>query len=179
MKYSEIPKFQTVYYRVDVDLDTLPFAIDRYRKTYDLDIDPDFQRHYVWTEDQQTSYMEYIIRNGLSSRTLYFNCPYWGSGRYAKMVLVDGQQRLKTIFNFLDNRVPVFGGAYLRDFEDASSMLRRIYVVFSINNLVDMREVVQWYLDLNTGGTIHTEKDLTKARNVLNQLNQKYGGVDV
>ena len=35
-----------------------------------------------------------------------------------EFVLVDGKQRLNAALEFLDNRVPVFGGNFFEDFTD-------------------------------------------------------------
>ena len=42
-----------------------------------LDINPDFQREHVWSEEQQIKYIEHRLRGGESGRDLLFNCPGW------------------------------------------------------------------------------------------------------
>ncbi|MCP4427239.1 MAG: hypothetical protein GY803_22350 [Chloroflexi bacterium] len=36
-----------------------------------VDISPDYQRGHVWTREQQTKYVEHILRNGISGRDIY------------------------------------------------------------------------------------------------------------
>lgn len=166
----DIPKFFPVHYQINVSLDHLPFQIERYIQTYNLEVSPDFQRHYVWNEEQRIRYMEYLFRGGISGKDFYFNCPYWPSGTKAQMVLVDGQQRLRTIFMFLDNEVPIFNGHYFKDFEDGEILLRGTDVIFRINNLTNKKDVLQWYIDLNAGGTVHTNEDIEKVYKLMEEL---------
>lgn len=49
---------------------------------------------------------------------------------------------------FLNNEIKVFD-TYCNDFEDKLPM--GIDLVFSVNNLKTEREVLQWYMDMNTG----------------------------
>lgn len=95
--------------------------------------------------------------------TLYFN--EYTSG---KVELVDGKQRLSAILEFLDNKVPAFG-KMLCEYEDKLSWLQ-CFVKFAFCNLKTERDVVNWYLSMNSGGTYHTEKDIQTAKNYLATL---------
>ncbi len=119
----------------------------------------------MWTEEQKRQYVEYVLRGGMSGRALYTNSPGWHVGRLGNFVLVDGKQRLSAVLEFLDNKVAVFGGALFRDFEDR--MDSDAYFDFYVNDLETRELVYQWYLDLNTGGTVHTPKDLDKVRALI------------
>ena len=55
-------------------------------------------------------------------------------------------------------------------FSDFSEKLRmtKADFVFKINDLATRKEVLQWYLDLNEGGVMHTEEEINKVRIMLN-----------
>jgi hypothetical protein len=36
-----------------------------------------------------------------------------------------------------------------------------------VNDLKTREEVLQWYLDLNSGGVVHTEEELNRVREML------------
>ena len=36
-----------------------------------------------------------------------------------------------------------------------------------INNLKTKKEVLTWYLEMNTGGTVHTDDELDRVRKML------------
>ena len=57
-------------------------------------------------------------------------------------------------------------GYYRKDYTDRTDMIR-VRFEFIVNNLQTRREVLQWYLDLNTGGTVHTSEEIKKVKNLL------------
>lgn len=131
-----------------------------------FDLDPDFQRAHVWTEEKQRRYVEYILKGGTSSKRIYWNCPNWVEG---PIVLVDGKQRLEAVRKFLRNELPIFGGNYFKDYED--NLDRNDHFFFMcVNKLQTKKEVLQWYLDLNEGGVVHTKEELDKVREMLNNI---------
>ena len=136
-----------------------------------LELDPDFQRGHVWSEDKQIAYIEFCLRGGESSREILFNHPNWQGSYKGQMVLVDGKQRLEAVRKFLRNELPVFNGNFINDFEDKEIMLRssNTQFVFKVNNLKTRKQVLQWYLDINTGGVVHTSEEIEKVKKLLEE----------
>jgi hypothetical protein len=131
-----------------------------------LDLNPDFQRAHVWTPEQQTSYVEYILRGGTSGKELYFNCPdYTGGSTVGPYVIVDGKQRLEAVRQFMRGEIPAFG-YYRSDYSDSPNMPTARFS-WNIAGLKTRKEVLEWYLNFNSGGTIHTEQELQKVRDLL------------
>lgn len=85
------------------------------------------------------------------------------------MQCVDGLQRLTAIRKFLNNELSIFGGNYLDDFEDKKVLLRTMSLRINVNNLKTRKEVLQWYLDFNTGGTVHSDEEIERVRKLLNE----------
>jgi hypothetical protein len=83
-----------------------------------------------------------------------------------EFVLVDGKQRLDAIAAFMENRVKAFG-TYYKDYEDRLRTLDGIKV--NVNDLKTRAEVLQWYLDLNTGGVVHTTAEINKVKVLLEE----------
>lgn len=131
-----------------------------------IDLDPDFQRQHVWTEAQQIAWLEYLLRGGRTGRVLYFNSPSWKSyGAEGGMTLVDGKQRLEALRRFKANEIPIFGH-YRREWTGFPRMhLGRIKV--NVNTLQTRAEVIQWYIDMNAGGTPHTSDEIALAKRLL------------
>lgn len=170
-KFSDIPQFtRDGNYAVDVSLDYLEDHLSHFSKTMDDDperfqLDPDFQRGHVWTRDKQIAYVTYLLRGGTSSRSIYFNCPGWMNSFRGPMVLVDGKQRIEACRAFLRDELPVFGSVF-SEFEDPRC-LTRVNLRFHVNDLKTRAEVLQWYLDLNSGGVVHTTEELEKVKALL------------
>lgn len=168
MKYSDIPKFtRNASYQVDMDLDTLPCWIERQMKQ-GINLDPDFQRDHVWTDEQRIAYMEFLISGGYTGKDIYFNMPGWQGDYKGDFVLVDGKQRLNSILKFINNEIPVFG-TYIDEFEDKDFVLMQTSIKIHVNNLKTRKEVLQWYVQFNKGGTVHTKEEIDKVIEMMEQ----------
>lgn len=172
MKFSDIPTFiRPAYYRVDVEWTYLEETLLRYddRKIpgFVFDMNPDFQRGHVWNEEQQRRYVEFILRDGQSSRDIHWNCVGWQANYKGPMVLVDGKQRLEAVLKFLRNELAIFNGHLRKDFQ--GRLPCHATFRFNINNLDKRSDWLQWYLDLNEGGVVHTKEELNRVRELLTQ----------
>lgn len=169
-RFRDIPQFtRTGNYQVNVGWAYLEEQLDQLGKYGGLDLDPDFQRAHVWDRTKQERYVEFVLRGGKSSRTLYFNCKGWMTSSIRHPVqLVDGKQRLEAVRAFLRNEIQVFG-SYYHEYEDRLRAMGHADFVFVVNDLNTRAEVLQWYLDLNSGGVIHTEDELEKVRKLLEE----------
>jgi uncharacterized protein with ParB-like and HNH nuclease domain len=167
-RFRDIPQF-TAWggYAVHIPWCMLQDHLFKFLKEFNLDMDPDFQRGYVWTTEQKIRFVEYGLRGGKSGMDILTNCPGWqGRGDLGDFVLVDGKQRINAVLGFVNNEFPVFGKYYFRDFTDTMDLIRsRFYL--HVNDLETREQVLQWYLDLNSGGTVHTEEDLDKVKKLL------------
>lgn len=165
MEFKKIKTFPHVGYRVDVLWNYLEESLERFVNDNKLDLNPNFQRDYVWTEEQKIKYVEFILKNGLGAKEIYFNHPGWMHSFEGEFVLVDGKQRLEAVRNFLNNDIKIFNKYYYGDFSDRLP----IHASFSVNiaSLKTRKEVLQWYIDMNSGGTVHTAKDLDKVKELL------------
>lgn len=170
MRFSQIasknPHFATTQTVRWTDLEETLARYDSMERGV-LRLDPDFQREHVWTEAQQRSYVEHILQGGMSGRDIYFNQADWGTNWRLPMVLVDGKQRLEAVRKFLRGELAIcLNGqwCFINDFED-----RPYRVEFNIHiaTLKTEREVIQWYLNLNTGGTPHTAEEIARVRTLL------------
>jgi hypothetical protein len=168
MKFSDIKKISEAHYSCHYRWDSLRKFLKESEKEIPngVNLDPDYQRGYVWTSLQKTRYVEWILKGGMSGRDLYFNCPGWGgiTMDLGPLEIVDGKQRMSAVFDFLDNKIGAFG-YFFKDF-DMQIFPHEYSFIVHINNL-DRAGVLQWYLDMNSGGSIHTEDELEKVRRLL------------
>lgn len=169
MHFKDIPQFPQSHYCVDVPWSQIRHVVDDYAKEYRLDLSPKFQRAHVWTPVQKTAFVEYILRGGESSRHIYFNHPSWTRGfkESDRMVIVDGKQRLDAVLGFMEDRVKAFGH-FRSQIEDAPRSFS-VTLKFHVAGLKTEREVLEWYLALNAGGTPHTKEEIEKVRLMLKE----------
>lgn len=165
-RFQDIPQFTSWGgYRVNVGWGFLEQNLELLSNGYGLDLDPDFQRGHVWTEAQQVAYVEYILRGGKAARDLLFNCPDFNRSPTGPVSIVDGKQRLEAVRRFMRDEIRAFGS--LRSEFTDSMRLTGPDFVFHVNSLMTRAEVLAWYLDLNTGGTPHTDEEIKRVRLLL------------
>lgn len=168
--FDRIKKFTCVVgcYHVDIGWDYLEQWITKdavSTKCDGIDMNPDFQRGYVWTPEQKVAYVEFIIRGGMTGKEIYCNCPRFQQGDLKGYVLVDGKQRIEAVIQFLNNNLTVFGNHVRADFDYPDMFNCRFS--WNINHLKTRKEVLQWYLELNEGGTVHAKDELDKVRELI------------
>lgn len=167
MHFNTIPQFtRAPGYSVTVPWDHMFEEggwLDR-QTSKGLELEPDFQRAHVWDDKRRSKYVEFVLRGGESSRTLLFNCKGWMSSFEGPFQLVDGLQRLTAARMFMAGQLEAFGHTF-NEFEGPwPSMLG---FVVAVNSLNTRREVLQWYLELNSGGIVHSEEELERVRALL------------
>jgi uncharacterized protein with ParB-like and HNH nuclease domain len=165
LDFNTIKKFtRQGSYCVCVELRDFKYSIDRYIEKYNLEMNPDFQRGHVWTTDQQVKFIEFILKGG-KTEPIQFNHTNWMNGE-GEMVCVDGLQRTTAILKFLNDELEIFDGYKLSQIDNLTLFNTNIYI--SVNNLKTRKEVLQWYIELNDGGTPHTKSEIEKVKRMLN-----------
>jgi hypothetical protein len=156
MDFGDIPLFPHCAQEYDVFFDGLQRWVDRCVKE-GLDIDPPYQRAHVWTVEQQRAFVEHLLRGGEVSRVIIINAPMDRSG-YKGATLLDGKQRLQAVTLFMDNKLDIFGGHYLKDFTGHMRVFAgRLHWRVCLPTEV---EVLDLYLSINVGGTPHTHDEI-------------------
>lgn len=169
-RFRDVPQLMTAgQWECGFPIVRIGKQLDDWKHEYSLDIDPDFQRFHVWTAAQQTAWMEYLLRGGRTGRTIYFNAYDWSRTPQDKgMVLVDGKQRLEALRRFFANEIPAFG-SYYREFTDDPDMMRGGLLLLNVHDLPARSMVLQWYCEMNAGGTPHTDAEIERVRALLEQ----------
>lgn len=170
MKFSDIKQFiRSGSYEIDVSLDHLKRTLDAWEDDYGLELNPDFQRGHIWTEEQQIAYVEFLLRGGVTAKVIYFNSPAFGGykpvGNLSDTILcVDGLQRLTACLRFINNEIKVFG-YYFNEFEGSPRTMQGLK--FNVNSLQNRSEVLQWYIQFNEGGTVHSKEEIDRVKELL------------
>ncbi|WPS85553.1 DUF262 domain-containing protein (plasmid) [Brevibacillus halotolerans] len=167
MKFSDIPQFTSPgNWECHYSLVSFVRFIEEAEKEEGLQMNPDFQRGHVWTEEQQVKYIEFLLRGGKTARKIYLNNSNWNNTNDTPSeklyVCVDGLQRATAIRRFVNNEIRVFGLLF-REFEGNP----RKGVFININDLKTRKEVLQWYIEMNSGGTFHSEQEINRAKELL------------
>lgn len=172
MKFRDIPQFTRFgSWECDFDISGFTREIKRMVSEEGLQLNPDFQRGNVWNDLQQVKFVEFLLKGGRTARVVYLNNPSWKrpvkNGGYNDFVCVDGLQRTTAVMRFVDNEIKVFD-TYFNDYEDSPRITTQTMKIH-VNDLPTKKEVLQWYIDFNSGGTIHTEDEIQKVKKLLKE----------
>lgn len=172
MKWNEIPKFKEFGIVNPTNMGFISyvnFIKDEILK-YNLQMNPDFQRGHVWNEEQQIAYVEFLLKGGKSGRDFYFN---WNK-ETDDYVCVDGLQRTTALERFVNGEIKVFN-QYFEEFgftgrEAGVNALPEYRLNIYTNNLNSEKEILEWYVDMNSGGTPHSDEEINKVKRMISEL---------
>ena len=146
-----------------------------------LQLQPFFQRNLVWTDNAKSQFIESILLNlPISEVYLYEN-------EQGALSVIDGQQRLSTIFHFLEKKFSLRGLEKLEEFngKDADSdqihNFGNFYMYFvKIDKNVSREEIIDTYSRINRytvnlnaqelRRAIYSESDFLKLSEELSEL---------
>lgn len=125
---------------------------------------PPWQRPEVWSQAQKARFIEGIFL-GFGAGYYVINGLDWGEdGKEKPMAgwLLDGQQRISSIRDFIEDKLPIFEGIFYSDL-DKLTILRRFkrqhFHKVEIQYTGDEQLLKTMYERLSFGGTAHTEAD--------------------
>ena len=139
---------------------------------YNFTTDVDYQRDHVWTQEHRENFVGFVLSGGESP-------PLWANVRTIDREcteILDGKQRMTSAIMWLDGeicgRLPDGREVWYADLNEVSKRLMNIHVSFEIR-LVDLprNKVLELYLKLNSAGVVHTEEELERVRQLLDQEN--------
>lgn len=170
-KFNDIPQYTKAgTWEYNYAFKDLVRFIDREVEEQGLELNPDFQRGHVWTEKQQIAYLEFVLRGGKTGKIIYLNNPQWNTSDivdgYTDYVCVDGLQKITAIQRFVRNEIKVYE-SYYDEYTDHLRLSKDLRV--NINDMKTKKEVLQWYLEMNTGGTIHTDDEIERVRKMMEE----------
>ena len=171
-------RFPSVGHHEQLRLSAVPRWLNEWvfhpKKEHDgfvVDIDPDFQRVHVWTEQQQRAYIEYLLLGGRVNSGILFSCVGENPRNARLWSLTDGKQRLMAVRRFTSDDLRVFAdskrweGYRYSEIED----MHLVQPMFSIDVVeVPTREAqLRLYLALNRGGTPHSLDELSRVEAMI------------
>ena len=148
---------------------------DRYKV---VELNPDFQRGHIWSEHQQTKFIEGMLKNTVSesSLTIHFNNPYYRGYEPKNTDLpngfqcIDGLQRLTAILKYLNGELYPFGydvNFFNTQYEYSGSYL---YIYIAMYSYEKKKDLLEHYLAINEGKTVHTDEELNRVKGMINEL---------
>lgn len=61
-------------------------------------------------------------------------------------------------------------GSYFGEYEDKLRLVNDNTIILNVNNLKSKEEVLQWYIDMNAGGTPHSKEEIQRVQKMMEDL---------
>jgi hypothetical protein len=157
IKFRDI--YKPVSYRnIDIDIEYLEEWVDH----FNVDLDPDYQRGHVWTKEQREAFVGFVLQGG-SPPPIYINNLYVKQG-YKEVI--DGKQRIVSLLKWLNGDIPAALSTGLKVWREELDHCKNLSIS-SREVELDRKGVLEFYLLLNGGGTVHSEEELQRVRYLL------------
>lgn len=140
-----------------------------------LQLNPDFQRGHVWTTEKQVSFIENFFRK-ITPNVLRFNCPTYFDEKEVKdlvagdIVCVDGLQRLTAMRDFMSGKFKIFNSYFAEDLKNTPFDPRRSTFKVEMFDIPSKKELLRFYLDINTGGVVHSDEEILRVSKMFEDL---------
>lgn len=161
---------------ISTNFKTTKEIYDLYKENL-LIIDNSFQRRYVWDEKQQIQLIETILL-GYDIPELYFwqfeTNPETGEAKYS---VVDGQQRIGSIIDFINNKIQLkktklldketnFTNKYFDELtpEEKIDFWNYKFTIKTISKQIDIEEIKTLFLRLNISNKCLNPQELRNAQ---------------
>lgn len=141
-----------------------------------INMSPDYQRPLVWSLEQKQNFVLFILKGGKAPicmnlnhyRHYNNNNPEETFETIGELEVIDGQQRLNALMEFYEGKFSIMYKG--QEVNNTNYPVKNINVQYMRTNFKTKEEVVQHYIDMNSAGSIHEEKDIEKAQEILNKL---------
>ena len=142
-----------------------------------VDYSPDFQRRYVWSEKQKVYLIDTLI-NDFSVPKVYVRQILDEKTNANKYQIIDGQQRLTTIMNFINGKFPLtkkkhpkpeyfdesLDGKYFNDL-DLSHKQKILNFSISVDLIEGSKqEIIEMFLRLNLSNTTLNKQEILNSQ---------------
>lgn len=154
--------------------DTKAYSVNDFLNWNDLDeltISPKYQRNSVWNNNAKSYLIDSIIR-GYPVPQIFLRQLVDTKTRKTTREIIDGQQRIRSIIEFVENKFPVLsshnqesGGKYYRDLteEIQEKFLQHNFAV-EIIKLKDDSRIYEMFARLNTNNMALNNQELRNAK---------------
>lgn len=150
--------------RHDAALSEVIFIGLKYDDEY---IIPEYQRKLKWRLKQKQDFIiSVLIDNPIGDFVFKETKSHLGATFHYS--IIDGQQRINALREFVMNQFPLEDGRYFSDllYWDQRRVFERRVMYYTVPN-ASLEDEIDIYLGRNKGGTAHTKKELEKAEKML------------
>ena len=122
---------------------------------------PDYQREYVWTEEDKVKLVDSIFRNIDIGKFVFVHNSYHDEYLYQ---ILDGKQRIRAILVFYENRFP-YRGKFFNDLSvrDQNWFCDKTIAVAEVER-ASKQDLLRYFIILNTAGKTMSEEHIQRVK---------------
>ena len=132
---------------------------------FGVNMNPDYQRDLVWTEEQEHSLIDSIYNHVEIGKFAFNHCGYTGEYGYE---IIDGKQRMNTLLKFAEGRIKYKGKTIFEMHSIDRYFFENYPVSFGEIRNATKEQVYRYFIKLNTGGVSVSKEHLQKVVELLN-----------
>lgn len=142
---------------------------------FGIDMNPEYQRGLVWTEEQKVKLIDSIFNNVSIGAFVLAEKKWFTDGKVTSEMyeIVDGKQRLTAIVDFISSKFQYKGKYYhelapitRHKFED-QQVLIGLLNLDKTDTEYNKKQVIEQFIRLNENGTIVDKKIIDKAKELI------------
>lgn len=137
---------------------------------FGLDMDPDYQRGYVWTDEDKVNLIDSVFNNIDIGKFVFVHNEYMDEYLYE---ILDGKQRVRALLDYYENRFP-YKGKYFNDLSlrDQFWFCQRTISVAEVDK-TNRKALLQYFLMLNTAGKTMAKEHLNTIRQMVEECGEE------
>lgn len=137
---------------------------------FGIDMNPEYQRDYVWDDSDNESLLDSIFDNiDIGKFVLFRNDDYDNKG----YEIGDGKQRLNALISYYENRYP-YRGYYYNDLSPSDkNKIRQTNISMAIIDNVTEKQKLKIFLKINKTGKVMDKEHLNKVAKILEDLSNE------
>lgn len=136
-----------------------------------LELSPKYQRNSVWNEKAKSYLIDSILR-GMPISPIFLRQIIDVQSKLTKREVIDGQQRLRAIIEFIENKFPIheshnktYGNKFYEDLEDDDKELILSYEIFvEVVNEKDDQQIYDMFARLNTNNYVLNRQEIRNSK---------------
>ena len=136
---------------------------------FGLDMEPEYQRDYVWELGDEEMLIDSIFKNIDIGRFLFVKLPY--ADNSPSYEILDGKQRINALARFFENRFS-YKGYFYNDLSKGDKSHFRNYniSIAEMGEKTTLEQKLRIFIAVNTHGRVMSRENLEKVEKMLQRL---------
>ena len=170
-----IMEIQNSVPRTMYSIDCPMLSIEKHLEQFNVNLDPKYQRDYVWTTEQQEKFVGALIEYPRSIPNFVFNFTTIGSNYLSgNSEIVDGKQRINSCLKWKRGEISALCPCGDKvEFNSLNEVEERILGIATTMKWIFINlppvDVMKYYIRLNSGGTVHSNEELDRVRKLIRE----------